>query len=145
MYFCRHCGLQYLTDDAVICVRCGAPKGAGANFCPNCSNATPPNSVVCLRCGIALTNYGTYSNKSKITAGLFGIFFGAFGVHNFYLGYQTKAIIQMVCSILAIIFMCFGGFTLFVLLGIHIWGLIEGIMILAGAINKDGKGRVLKN
>lgn len=143
MYFCRHCGLQYLTDNAVVCVRCGAPKGAGTNFCPNCCAPTPPNGVVCLKCGIALANYGTYSDKSKIAAGLFGIFFGAFGVHNFYLGYQAKAIIQLVCSIVSILLLCLGGFSAFILIGIHIWGLIEGIMILSGGINKDGKGKLL--
>ena len=28
-------------------------------------------------------------NKSKMAAGLLGIFLGTFGVHNFYLGYTT--------------------------------------------------------
>ena len=33
--------------------------------------------------------------KSKIGAGLLGIFLGGFGVHNFYLGYKDKAIAQL--------------------------------------------------
>ena len=33
--------------------------------------------------------------KSKMAAGLLGIFLGCFGVHNFYLGYTTKAVIQL--------------------------------------------------
>ena len=36
------------------------------------------------------------STKSKMVAGLLGIFFGSFGVHNFYLGYNTKAVLQSV-------------------------------------------------
>lgn len=41
--------------------------------------------------------------KSKMAAGLLGIFLGSFGVHNFYLGYTTKAVIQLVCTIVGIL------------------------------------------
>lgn len=132
--FCKNCGQQYVTDDAVICVKCGAQKGTGTNFCPNCGQQTPPNSVVCLNCGVSLQAYGQKGDKSKLTAGLLGIFLGSLGVHNFYLGYTTKAIIQLVislvsCGTLAIVS--------------EIWGLIEGIMILTGKIDRDGKGNLL--
>lgn len=33
--------------------------------------------------------------KSKLAAGLLGIFLGSLGVHNFYLGYTTKGLIQL--------------------------------------------------
>ena len=33
--------------------------------------------------------------KSKVAAGLLAIFLGAFGVHNFYLGYTGKAVAQL--------------------------------------------------
>lgn len=83
--------------------------------------------------------------KSKMAAGLLGIFLGSFGVHNFYLGYTTKAVIQVsvtgACILLAF---CTFGISTFGILGIEIWGLIEGIMILAGSINVDGKGIPLK-
>lgn len=59
--------------------------------------------------------------KSKIAAGLLGIFLGAFGAHNFYLGFSTKAVIQLLLTILS-----FG--TLMWVSGI--WGLVEGILIL---------------
>lgn len=39
--------------------------------------------------------------KSKMAAGLLGIFLGAFGVHNFYLGYTTKAVIQLCLTLLS--------------------------------------------
>src|SRR5215218_1174928 len=58
--------------------------------------------------------------KSKMTAGLLGIFLGGFGVHNFYLGNTNKAIIQIVVTLVT----CGIG---------SIWGLIEGIMILTGS------------
>lgn len=65
-----------------------------------------------------------------MTAGLLGIFLGGLGIHNFYLGYTGKAIAQIVLSL------CFGAGA--------IWGLIEGIMILTGTINKDANGVPLK-
>ena len=134
--FCKNCGAQYQTDEAVICVKCGAQKGAGMNFCQNCGQPTPPGSAVCLNCGVALTVAPAADAKSKICAGLLGIFLGAFGVHNFYLGYTTKAVIQLLITLLT----C--GFGAFVS---SIWGLIEGIMILTGSIKVDGKGNPLKD
>ena len=65
--------------------------------------------------------------KSKLVAGLLGIFLGGLGVHNFYLGFSGKAVIQIVVSLIT----CGLG---------SIWGLIEGIMILAGSINVDANG-----
>jgi TM2 domain-containing membrane protein YozV len=47
---------------------------------------------------------------------LLGIFFGAFGAHNFYAGYTTKAIIQL----------CITGLTFFIGAIISwIWALVE--------------------
>ena len=80
--------------------------------------------------------YQGVTYKSKVAAGLLGIFLGCFGVHNFYLGYTTKAIIQLLLSVLS----C--G-TLAVVS--EIWGLIEGIMILSGSIKTDAKGLPLKD
>ena len=68
--------------------------------------------------------------------GLLGIFLGSFGVHNFYLGYTGKAIAQLLITLL----------SFFVLSGISaLWGLIEGILILCGNINKDANGNDLVN
>ena len=72
--------------------------------------------------------------KSKIAAGLLGIFLGSFGVHNFYLGYTGKAIAQLLITLLT----C--GFGAFIS---SIWGFIEGILILTGSINVDGNGNPL--
>lgn len=80
--------------------------------------------------------YPGVTYKSKITAGLLGIFLGAFGVHNFYLGYTSKAVVQLLLSVLS----C--GTLAAVS---EIWGVIEGIMILCGSIKQDGKGLPLKD
>lgn len=73
------------------------------------------------------------NQKSKLTAGLLGIFLGGFGVHRFYLGYTQIGIIQIVVTVLT----CGIG---------SIWGLVEGIMILAEAeqFRTDAEGRPLR-
>ncbi|WRS29905.1 TM2 domain-containing protein [Actinomycetaceae bacterium MB13-C1-2] len=63
-----------------------------------------------------------WSPKSKLAAGLLGIFLGTFGVHNFYLGYTGKAVAQLLITLLSI------GMLAWVS---SIWGLIEGILVLA--------------
>src|SRR5438874_8753083 len=71
--------------------------------------------------------------KSKLVAGLLGIFLGGFGVHRFYLRYTGIGIAQIVVTI----FTCGAG---------ALWGLIEGILILAGStITTDADGKTLKD
>ena len=120
-----------MDPNAAICVKCGCAKGVGSSFCPNCGQPTTPGAAVCTSCGSALNTAPAVGAKSKMTAGLLGIFLGGFGVHNFYLGYTGKAIAQIALTF------CFG-------IG-AIWGLIEGIMILCGKIDKDAKGNPLKD
>lgn len=140
--YCKNCGTEYATDQAVICVKCGAQKGTGMNYCPNCGRPTQPNSAVCLNCGVSLT--AASEAKSRLAAGLLGIFLGTFGVHNFYLGYTSKAVIQLVCSVIGLVLSCVivGAFVVF---GIWVWGLVEGIMILTGKVTVDANGVPLKD
>ena len=129
--FCRNCGKQ-IEDNASVCVNCGVAVGQASKYCPNCGAETLPKAVVCTKCGVSLSApIPEGEQKSKLTAGLLGIFVGGLGVHNFYLGYTGKAIAQICLSL------CFGVGA--------IWGLIEGIMILTGSINKDAKGIPLKD
>ena len=167
MYICRHCGLEYKTDEAVMCPRCQAPKGKGTNFCPFCGEQVTPEQKICLNCGVEMETYGVNGVKSKVAAGLLGIFLGTYGVHNFYLGYYKKAAVQLGLVIVAYI-TYFGAFfsvaalitsmsmvddvtfvlTLFAalmgIIGVRIWSFVEAILIFCGKINKDGKGRLLK-
>lgn len=145
MYFCKNCGEAYQTDEAVMCVKCGVPRGSGTNYCHSCGKPVAPNAEVCLNCGVKLEKEAAPGQaKSKMAAGLLGIFLGCWGVHNFYLGYTTKAVIQLVCSVVGLLLSCF-VIGAFVVLGIQVWGLVEGIMILTGKINVDGKGFPLKD
>ena len=133
--YCKNCG-NPVDPNAAVCVNCGCAKNVGSNFCGNCGKPVTPGSAVCMSCGYALTPAVTPDSKSKMAAGLLGIFLGAFGVHNFYLGNTGKAVAQLLISVLS----CF---TLSMISGI--WGLIEGILILTGSINTDGKGNPLKD
>ena len=127
--YCKNCG-NPMDVNAAVCVKCGCAKGTGISYCPNCGNPTVPGAAVCTACGCAL-NVVTADSKSKMTAGLLGIFLGGLGIHNFYLGYTGKAIAQIALSL------CFGAGA--------IWGFIEGILILCGKITKDAKGNPLKD
>ncbi len=71
------------------------------------------------------------STKSKIAAGIFGIMWGAFGVHKFYLGYAAEGGI-MLGAWLACFVLCFLTFGLTSLgcFAVQIIGLIEGIMYM---------------
>lgn len=131
--YCKNCG-NVMDEKAVVCVRCGCARGTGISYCPSCGSAVTPGSSSCPSCGCAMNNVS--SQKSKLAAGLLGIFLGSLGVHNFYLGNTGRAIAQLLLSLLS----C--G-VLSVISGI--WGLVEGIMILAGEINTDGHGVPLKD
>lgn len=143
MYHCKNCGEAYMTDEAVMCVKCGVSRGQGSNYCHNCGNPLPPQATVCLTCGVPTTPMVMGEGKSKIAAGLLGIFLGVYGVHNFYLGYTSKAVTQLVLAIVGMVLVCV-GIGVFIVWGVAIWGLVEGIMILAGKINVDARGIPLK-
>ena len=127
--YCKNCG-NAMDPNAAICVKCGCAKGVGSSFCPNCGQPIQAEASFCPSCGYAIPAKPAAGAKSKMTAGLLGIFLGGFGVHNFYLGYTGKAIAQI-------------ALTVFCLGAGGIWGLIEGIMILCGSINKDAAGNLL--
>ncbi len=73
--------------------------------------------------------------KQWIVALLLAFFLGPFGIHNFYLGYTTKGIIQLVISLTVV--------GLFVT---GIWALIDFIMIImrSGSYACDAQGQPLE-
>jgi TM2 domain-containing membrane protein YozV/ribosomal protein L40E len=154
--FCRNCGVQ-LSAQAAFCTGCGVGTGTGNRFCYNCGAQADPAAAVCVKCGVALyaapgaapAGYpgavpGGYPGvppsplKSKLVAGLLGIFLGGLGIHRFYLGYNTIGVIQILVTVVGGIITCGIGW-----LAGSIWGLVEGILILTGSINKDAQGRPL--
>lgn len=94
--FCRNCGNE-LMDGAIVCGRCGFAPGNGTSFCPHCGRPVMEGQAICLNCGFSLEP--PKSDKSKLAAGLLGLFLGGYGVHNFYLGNTKRAVIQLLLTI----------------------------------------------
>ena len=140
--YCGNCGNE-LNENQDVCLKCGtkvqkqsgATSNSGASYCGNCGAELNPGQDICLKCGVKVKNSSNNNQgKSKVVAGILGIFLGIFGVHNFYLGYTGKAVAQLLISVL----------SCFILSPVSaIWGLIEGILILCGNINEDADGNAL--
>lgn len=133
--YCSHCG-QKANDQDKYCSFCGEELLPILNHCPNCGEEIDVSMKYCKHCGYELPSVykQARSHKSKIVAGILGIFIGGLGIHNFYIGETSKGVIQL-C-------LYFGGIFTFGLTSIiaSIWGLIEGIFILIGRISLDGDG-----
>jgi TM2 domain-containing membrane protein YozV len=109
------------------CPQCGKEVSAQDTFCPSCG-AHQAAGQPYTRSGYQ----GGPELKSKLVAGLLGIFVGELGIHRFYLGYTGIGIVQILVTIFTL---GLGG----------LWGFIEGILILTGSFNKDAQGRPLKD
>ncbi len=134
--FCRNCG-EEVNDQAVMCVTCGCSPKSGSKFCQNCKGETDPAAVVCVNCGVKLAGMtpaemAPADAKSKLAAGLLGIFLGGFGIHRFYLGFTGIGVAQIAVTLVT----CGIG---------AIWGFIEGILILTGSIDRDADEQPLKD
>ncbi len=76
--------------------------------------------------------------KSRVVAGLLGIFLGAFGIHRFYTGHTGIGMIMLLITVFSL--GIFAAVT-------SIWGLIEGILYLVsktGSYSRDASGRPLR-
>lgn len=82
--------------------------------------------------------------KSKVVAGLLGIFLGGFGIHRFYLGYTGIGLTMLLVGVV-------GGIVTFGILWVvvWVWGFIEGILYLVGSPGSswahDSTGRPLRS
>ena len=72
-----------------------------------------------------------YSSKSKVAAGLLGIFLGSFGVGRFYTGHISLGVAQILVTWLT----CGVG---------SVWPLVDGIILLA-TDSKDSDGYPLRD
>lgn len=118
--FCRNCGKE-VQAGAVVCTSCGFKPMDGNLYCQNCGAATKADQEICISCGFKLSKPQSTYTKSKIAAGLLGIFLGALGIHKFYLGYNTQGLILLLVTVLT----CgFGGFITGII------GIVEGIIYL---------------
>ena len=160
-YTCKNCG-NVFGDHLSVCPSCGAPvevvpqpeaqaqqayqqptqqqayqqpyqQSAQQQNYQNTYTYTNPNATYQAGAPVNYGNMGTQP-KSKLVAGLLGIFLGGLGVHNFYLGFTGKAVAQLLISLLS----C-GALAVVS----AVWGLIEGILVLTGSINRDASGMML--
>ena len=132
--YCKNCGTSMEVSQSV-CIRCGSSRGNGNSFCPACGQRHERNAENCPVCGCGLTPAANPDAKSKLAAGLLGILLGSFGAHNFYLGYHGKAWAQLMITVLSL------GTLSFIS---SIWGLVEGVLYLAGHYTTDAAGNPLR-
>lgn len=81
----------------------------------------------------------TVKGKSRMVAGLLGIFLGALGAHRFYLGYRALGFVMLTITVVGALAQ-FGYIS-------AIWGVIEGILYLVarkGYWSVDAKQRPLR-
>jgi len=118
--------------------------------CQNCGRVVRLNDNYCPSCGSLLTGGKPYAagkksdkkihvdnpqcviseppseSHSRVIAALMAIFLGWLGLHNFYLGYYTRAVCQLVLAVIV------GPLTFgLASVAVCIWSFIEGVLILA--------------
>lgn len=112
-------------------------KGADEKFCESCGQVIKKEAELCVKCGVR-QNTSTSSvdsgAKSKLVAILLGLFVGALGAHNFYLGHTKKGIVQFLITVLT------AGYGAFIS---GIWALSDVIEIGRGNI-RDSAGNILQ-
>ena len=127
--------------------------------CPVCGNAVADHAYVCLVCGCHVRQYRpsvapvspvapsyaappapTVKTRCRTSAGVLGIVVGALGVHNFYMGYIGRGLVQLLISVLG----CWITFGLSVV-AMSLWSLIEGILILTDKETVDANGNKMRD
>jgi len=104
--------------------------------CPDCSRDFSDSAPACPQCGHLLRPpaatplvvvLGTQRNFYVLAA----VFFGMLGVHNFYASRYTRAVIQLVLSLL----LCW---TIIASIVVAIWAIVE-----ACCVRVDGNGKTM--
>ena len=93
------------------CPNCGKEIADGAKFCEACGTQIEEKKTAFATEPVVIENKQVstpenVSPKSRLCALLLGIFLGALGIHNFYLGKIGKGIVQVLMYI--------GGFILYI-------------------------------
>jgi TM2 domain-containing membrane protein YozV len=111
--FCEKCGIKLVETAAT-------KAGNLKPICANCNLGGGGSTVAASRA------------KSRVGYVLFGIFFGVFGIHNFYAGYKEIALTQLLLTILLCWIPVVGDI---VIAGVWIWAVVQ-----VATVVKDANG-----
>ena len=84
------------------------------------------------------------SDKSKVVAGLLQLLLGWLGVGRFYLGSTGIGVAQVLLFFSGVLLLAVFGLGLIVLLGLFVWHVTDGVLILVGNVT-DPQGRKLRD
>ena len=146
----------------MYCRTCGEPVTPGAR-CVKCSTLAPPAPGAPAAGGWPAGLSGSDSGplgpplKSRVAAGLLGLFLGSLGIHRFYLGNWCIGLSQLLLTMAGTVIGIFSaalswvcclafvgaGAGMALILASALWGSIEGILILCGVVKRDAAGRPL--
>ncbi len=141
--YCKNCG-NFIGSSGKMCTVCKQDSQRGNNYCGVCGKGMAINTIYCTKCGcnnVKSSNESTIKSffkslssengHSKKNTLIIGVVAGFTGLHNFYLGYNLKGLIQLLLFIFS-----FGFFS-------YIWSVVEMVMILTGRITKAANGSIL--
>jgi TM2 domain-containing membrane protein YozV/DNA-directed RNA polymerase subunit M/transcription elongation factor TFIIS len=100
------------------------PSRSSHKYCSECGARLTRQARYCAECGASRTERDPVradANNKKTTAGILAILVGSLGVHKFFLGLTTPAVVMLLVTVLT----CgIGGIVM------HVIGIVEGITYL---------------
>lgn len=115
---CQYCGNE-VAPGSPNCPSCGAPSPQPAQSQqPIMNGSVGVQPAQPAQQPMANIPAG-YEQKSRIAYIVLGLFLGCLGVHNFYAGYTSRGVIQLLITLL------FGWWLFFPWIGVAIWSFIE--------------------
>lgn len=143
-------------ENGGFCTECGAPLSPGQKYCGRCGSRTGQTGENSghgdgenRENGTCGQGYGAHGagRKSAVLAAVLAFVTGAYGIHNFYLGYTERGVWQaaLSCGGWAMLVIPFFGWIAgpAMMCAAGIWGLYDGIIILSGGLKTDASGMPL--
>ena len=127
------------------CVQCDYLRGHGVDYCPDCGAPTKARDRKCRECGGTLFILRNLKPRRRFTTALLAFTVGMFGIHNFYLGYMRRALLQLTLSVisLAILLLLQFGLVAGVPIFTFVWACFEGVKVVIGNTRVDADGNFL--
>ena len=118
----------------MICKKCGDNISDKAKFCTSCGAPLAEETIVVdeNKQKVSTSDLG----KNAIILGLVALIIGNLGIHNFIMGYKSKALTQ-------VLFSTIGAITIICPIISAIWAFVDAIMLFSGSITEDAYGNPL--